>query len=116
MTMYREILRLHFEGGLSQRDIAASCRCAHSTVKRILARAAELELDFNKIKELSDNSLARMIYPQAILPRIQKEPDYALSLIHIFRGQPALSIKLLNLSFITPPDFLANQRLRVPTS
>ncbi|WP_417029726.1 sigma factor-like helix-turn-helix DNA-binding protein, partial [Cloacibacillus evryensis] len=43
--MYREILRLHFEGGLSQRDIAASCRCAHSTVKRILARAAELELD-----------------------------------------------------------------------
>ena len=40
MTMYREILRLHFEGRLSQRDIAASCRCAHSTVKRVLARAA----------------------------------------------------------------------------
>lgn len=77
MTMYKEILRLHFEGSLSQRDIAASCRCAHSTVKRILARAAELELDFARIKDISDNSLARMLYPQAILPRIQKEPDYA---------------------------------------
>lgn len=93
MTMYREILRLHFEGGLSQRDIAASCRCAHSTVKRILARAAELELDFNKIKELSDNSLARMIYPQAILPRIQKEPDYAY--IHKELARSGVTLALL---------------------
>ena len=39
MTMYREILRLRDEGKVSQRDIAASCGCAHSTVKRVLARS-----------------------------------------------------------------------------
>jgi DNA-binding transcriptional regulator LsrR (DeoR family) len=53
MTMYREILRLHFEGRLSQRDIAASCRCAHSTVKRVLARAAELRLDVSNTAPMS---------------------------------------------------------------
>ena len=42
MTMYKEILRLSNEGRLSGRDIAASCRCSYTTVKRILSRAGEL--------------------------------------------------------------------------
>lgn len=93
MTMYKEILRLHFEGRLSQRDIAASCHCAHSTVKRVLARAAELALDSSSLKELSDNLLAKMLYPKAILPRIQKEPDYAY--IHKELARSGVTLTLL---------------------
>ena len=93
MTMYREILRLHFEGRLSQRDIAVSCRCAHSTVKRILARAAELRLDVSNTASMSDSALAKLLYPQAFLPRIQKEPDYAY--VHKELAKSGVTLTLL---------------------
>lgn len=93
MTMYREILRLHYEGKLSQRDIAASCRCAHSTVKRVLARATELKLDYVKTSDMSESTLARLLFPQAILPRIQKEPDY--NYIHKELAKSGVTLTLL---------------------
>lgn len=68
MTMYREILRLRDEGKVSQRDIAASCGCAHSTVKRVLARSRELGLSFETVKEKTDEQIMRLLFPKK-LPR-----------------------------------------------
>ena len=35
MTMFKEILRLFHEGQMSGREIAVSCRCSYTTVKRV---------------------------------------------------------------------------------
>ena len=93
MTMYREILRLHHEGRLSQRDIAASCHCAHSTVKRVLARADELKLDYALIPQMTGSSLAKMLFPGAVLPRVQKAPDYGY--VHKELAKSGVTLSLL---------------------
>ena len=77
MTMYREILRLRDEGKVSQRDIAASCGCAHSTVKRVLARSRELGLSFETVKEKTDEQIMRLLFPKKLPRNIHQEPDYA---------------------------------------
>ena len=76
MTMYKEILRLSNEGRLSGRDIAASCRCSYTTVKRILSRAGELALTYDSLKGLSDPAIAKLLYPKAKMKNLQKEPDF----------------------------------------
>ena len=77
MTMYREILRLRDEGKVSQRDIAASCGCAHSTVKRVLARSRKLGLSFETVKEKTDEQIMRLLFPKKLPRNIHQEPDYA---------------------------------------
>lgn len=43
MTKYREILRLQ-SLGINQTDIAGSCECARTTVRKVLNRAKELDI------------------------------------------------------------------------
>lgn len=77
MTMYREMLRLRDDGHLSQRDIAASCGCSHSTVKRVLARAENLGLSFESVRDKTDEQIMGLLYPVKLHTSIQHEPDYA---------------------------------------
>ncbi len=77
MTMYREILRLRDEGKVSQRDIAVSCGCSHSTVKRVLARSQELGLSFETVKDKTEEQIMTLLFPKKLRISIQKEPDYA---------------------------------------
>ena len=51
----REILRLHFEFGLSERKIATSCGVARSTVADYLSRAAEASLTWPLPKDLTED-------------------------------------------------------------
>lgn len=93
MTMYREILRLSDEGKVSQRDIAVSCGCAHSTVKRVLARSRELGLSFEIVKEKTDEQIMRLLFPKNLPLSIQKEPDYAE--IHSELSKSGVTMSLL---------------------
>ena len=61
-----EILRLYFELGASQRVIARSVGCAHSTVGDYVGRAQTLGLDsWDKIAPLSEAELDQKLFTQA---------------------------------------------------
>lgn len=76
MTMYREILRLAEEGKMSGREIAASCKCSYTTVKRVLNSARERGINFEIIREKSDITIGLLIYPKVPKRGRQLEPDY----------------------------------------
>ena len=63
MRKLREVLRLRFEAGLSERKVATSCSISRSTVASYLARASELGLSWPLPESLSDVELERAFFP-----------------------------------------------------
>jgi hypothetical protein len=63
MRKIREILRLKFECGLSQRDIAKSCSIARSTVGEYLIRASAAGLSWPLPDGVDDAALERLLFP-----------------------------------------------------
>lgn len=59
----REVLRLRFEAGLSERQIAASLSVARSTVQECLRRVREAELSWPRAGELDEVALEARLYP-----------------------------------------------------
>ena len=79
MRKIREVLRLRWERGLSQREIAISCKLARSTVGEYLARAQSAGLAWPLPKDLDDAALEARLFR---LPEQQRgderrpEPDW----------------------------------------
>jgi transposase-like protein len=65
MRKIRELLRLHFEQGFSQRLIARSLGVVRSTVERVLQRFAESGLTWPPDPAFSDEELERRLYRRA---------------------------------------------------
>ncbi|MBN1630449.1 MAG: IS21 family transposase [Thermoleophilia bacterium] len=63
MRNCREILRLHFECGLSNRDVARGLGLSPTTVSHCLIRAAVAGLGWPLPVELDDTSLDALLYP-----------------------------------------------------
>ncbi len=64
MRKIKEVIRLKWAGGLSNRAIARSCKIAHSTVKEYLARAEQAGLKWPLPDELDEDKLSRMLFPE----------------------------------------------------
>lgn len=62
MRQIREVLRLHFEQGLSQRVIACALNMVRSTVERMLQRFAAAGLTWPPDPALTDAELERRLY------------------------------------------------------
>src|SRR3546814_1564773 len=62
MRQLRELLRLHFDEGLSQRLIARGLGVVRSTVERVLNRFAAAGLTWPLDPDLSDEELERRLY------------------------------------------------------
>jgi len=78
MRKLREILRLHFEKGLSQRAIARSCNVSATAVREYEHRAAEAGLAWPLDPAIDDIELECRLFPREYDPiRIYPEPDYA---------------------------------------
>ena len=80
MRQIRELLRLHFEEGLSQRLIARALGVVRSTVTRVLLRFAESGLTWPPDPALDDAALERRLYRKPEQPAKSKacvRPDYA---------------------------------------
>lgn len=73
MRKVREVLRLKFECGRSNRQIALSCRIGAGTVSEYLQRARASAVSWEDAKRLSDAELEGRLFPQpqygASLPR-----------------------------------------------
>ncbi len=79
MRKLREILRLHYENGLSGRAIARSCQASSSTVQDYLRRAAVAELGWPPPAHLDDVGLEKLLFPNEHAPvRTRPEPDWVL--------------------------------------
>jgi transposase len=64
MRQIREILRLKWDKGLSQRVIAHSCRISASTVNEYLKRAEKGGLRWPLPEEMTEEGLAQLLYPE----------------------------------------------------
>ncbi len=79
MRQIRELLRLHFEEGLSQRLIGRALGVVRSTVTRVLQRFAESGLAWPPDPALDDAALERRLYRKPEQPARTKgcvRPDY----------------------------------------
>jgi transposase len=65
MRKIKEVLRLHQEIGLSERQIAKSCDISRSTVKEYLHRAQRAGLSWPLPSDLDDARLENLLFPSA---------------------------------------------------
>lgn len=63
MRKIKEILRLKWESGLSNRAIARACSVGRETVREYLSRASEAGLSWPLPEGLSDEALERLLFP-----------------------------------------------------
>src|SRR5574340_866242 len=78
MRTIREVLRLRWEAGLSQREIGVSCRLGRSTVRDYLLRAEAAGLSWPLPEELDEEALERMLFPPPPdSPRHRPLPEWA---------------------------------------
>ena len=71
MRQIREVLRLHHEAHLSERQIAHGCRISRRTVQRYLERAATANLEWPLPESLDDGQLEKLLF----LPQPGKAAD-----------------------------------------
>jgi transposase len=65
----REVIRLHYEAGLSNRAAARACRVSNSTVGEYLERAKQAGLSWPLPEGLSDAALYCRLYPEDSKPK-----------------------------------------------
>jgi transposase len=96
MRRVREILRLKYEGGATERAIARSLGIARSTVALTLERAAAAKLPWPLAATLTDRVLEAMLYASAGAPqggRRKAEPDWTA--VHRELRRPGVTLMLL---------------------
>jgi transposase len=76
MRKAREVLRLHYEAQLGQREIARGLGLSQSTVHAYLERAKSAELQWPLPAGLSENGLRGLLYPKKPATTMP-EPDWA---------------------------------------
>ena len=69
----REVIRLHFEAGLSNRATARARQMSNSTVGEYLERAKKAGLSWPLSEGLSDEELYRRLYPEESSPKPETE-------------------------------------------
>jgi hypothetical protein len=63
MRKIREVLRLLWDCGLSQRQVSACCAVGKTTVSDCASRARRSSLSWAQVQELSDEALESRLYP-----------------------------------------------------
>ena len=72
-----EVLRL-WEQGCSQREIAASVKCAKSTVGEIQRRSREQGLGYGEASEMTNAQIQERLYPKIMAGLAKAEPEWRL--------------------------------------
>ncbi len=75
MKKIKEVLRLKYEAGLSNRAIAGACKISNSTVGDYLRRAADAGLGW-PLGDMGDEVLNEKLFPES--QTVQPEPEYPM--------------------------------------
>lgn len=70
----KEILRLKFECGISEREISRSCQVSRSTVADYLRRAAAAKIVWNEAATLTDIQIEERLFPNEHIPSSVQRP------------------------------------------
>lgn len=95
MLKLREVLRLRYSSGLSERGVATSCSVSRSTVASYLARASELGLSWPLPDEMTDADLERAFFPDGKGRKSSERPLPDWSVIHNELKRPGVTLQLL---------------------
>ena len=89
-----EILKLKWQDGLSNRQIAVSCNVSPSTVSDLIQRATHAGLSWPSVQEMTDQALEKLLYVDVSL---RKPPDVMpdWQYIHKELSRPGVTLKLL---------------------
>ena len=90
MRRIREVLRLKYERGLSQRAIAAACGVGAGTVCEYLDRVERAGLGWPLPEEMDDAALEARLFPPAQSSRERVAPD----LLHIHQELRKVGVTL----------------------
>lgn len=93
MRQIRNVLKLHYESRLSQRQIARACGLGNGTVAECLRRAREAGLSWPLPEEMTDEDLEERLYPPLLPERDRQQPDCAW--IHRELSRPGVTLQLL---------------------
>jgi transposase len=85
MRKIREILRLHFESGMSIRQIAVSCSLSRAAVSDTIARATAAGVSWPLSPEMDDAQLESLLYPQALGRKAK--PESAMPDMQYIKGE-----------------------------
>src|SRR5262249_31017682 len=84
MRQIKEVLRLHHEAHLSERQIAHGCRISRSTVQRYLDRATAANVGWPLRESMDETELERLLFsrppakePSEVRQRAKAQPDFA---------------------------------------
>ncbi len=94
MRKIREILRLLWDCGLSQRQVATCCAVGKTTVADCASRARASGLTWSQMQELSDEALERRLYGPAVAA-VTARPAVDWSEIHRELKSKGVTLQLL---------------------
>ena len=72
MRKFKEVLRLKFEHGLTNRKIAKSCAMSHVTVGKYLTLAENADITWPLPDDIDDSQLEQRLYQKVPRPDSQK--------------------------------------------
>lgn len=94
MRKIREALRLKFDCGLTDRNIARSCDVARSTIAEYLRRFKGAGLSWPIDDGLDDQQLEEQLFPPCVAPEIQRPlPDWPY--VHVQLRRKSVTMMLL---------------------
>jgi transposase len=95
MRKIREVLRLHYECGRDNREIALSCALSPSTVHDYLARAKGAELTWAQASSLTDGEVEERLFK--LVGRTEPHERLPIDFVHVHAElrRPAVTLQLL---------------------
>lgn len=93
MRKIKEVLRLHYDQGLSQNAIAGACRIARATVQDYLRRFQAADLRWPLPEDLAEADLNALLYKSNLERSPKPEPDWAE--VHRELARKGVTLQLL---------------------
>ena len=95
MRKMKEVLRLHYEKGLSTRNIAKSLDIGRSTVQDYLDRAQRVGLTWPLAPDLDEASLEHRLFPVGCVAPQEKRQMPSLEYLHLELKKKGVTLQLL---------------------
>ena len=95
MRNIRELLKLKWHKGLSNRKIANSCAVARSTVGDCIAKAKAAGLSWPLPEDLDDTALERMLYPETDVIRQRQKSMPSMQYLYEEMKRKGVNLQLL---------------------
>jgi transposase len=91
----REILRLKYEVGLSNRAIARACCISNSTVGEYVVRARRAGLVWPVAEERTEEELYQQLFPEVKRPKLVERPRLDWEVVHREMARQGVTLQLL---------------------